>query len=233
MQQKRRRTSEEEEAKAVHLVKMGEVANLIVSPVPPWLPDVLSHFSFDVRSQHSIDGIWPTRKDLWTLLVRGNALAIELQDILRHFAVAGFLVTNSKLDSERFLDDLAGQLVRFTALTAEAARSPLLVGKNGKPLAGPGKPLLPGVMPAKYVCAAIISEVISFFVEQSNPLPSKRKAYAAAEQFWKAWPTKEGGTTDDPTKAWARYFDAASSSELEALRKQVRLHLSVRARDGI
>jgi hypothetical protein len=159
----RQRVSEQE-AKAAHLAKMSEVAHLIVRPVPFWLPEVLSEFSFDVRSQHSIDEIWPTRKELWSLLARGRNLAIELQNVLQHFAVSGFLVTNSKLESETSLQNLTSELSKFTACAAEASKSRLLVGKNGKPLAGGGIPHLPGVMPAKYICAAIISEVISFFV---------------------------------------------------------------------
>jgi hypothetical protein len=62
-----RQRMSEQEAKAAHLAKMNEVAHLIARPAPSWLPEVLSDFSFDVRSQHSIDEIWPTRKELWTL----------------------------------------------------------------------------------------------------------------------------------------------------------------------
>lgn len=171
----------EREAKAAHLAKMNEVTHRIVSPVPPWLPDVLSDFSFDVRSQHSIDAIWPSRAMLWDLLVRGGSLAIELQEILKDGVVSGFLVTNSELKSEQDLQRLTDELFKLTAYAAQARKSPLLVGKNGKVRAGVGKPLLPGVMPTKYVCAAIISEVISFFVERGNPEPSKRRAYTAAD----------------------------------------------------
>jgi hypothetical protein len=223
----------EQEARAAHLVKMHEVAKCIVDPVPSWLSKVLSNWSFDVRSQDSIDRMWPTRKQMWDSLARTASLAIELQNLFSDPAVAGFLVTNSKLESDDYLKHLGAELSKFAGFAAEACRSPLLVGKNGKVLSGPGKPLMPGIMPAKYVCAAIIAEVIAFFVERKNPLPSKRKAYAAAERFWMAWPVPERGTRTDPTKGWGRYFDAADDPRLETLRKEVRRHLSIRARRGI
>jgi hypothetical protein len=228
-----RRRLSEQEAKAAHLAKMDEVAKCIVDPVPSWLSEVLSDWSFDVRSQDSIDQMWPTRKQMWDPLARACSLAIELQDLFRDPAMPGFLVTNSKLESEEYLKHLASELSKFAGYAAEACRSPLLVGKNGKVLSGASKPLLPGVMPAKYVCAAIIAEVIAFFVEQENPLPSKRKAYAAAERLWTAWPVEKKGPRTDPTKGWSRYFEAANDPRLKALRKEVRRHLSIRARDGI
>jgi hypothetical protein len=90
-------------AKAAHFAKMEKVAECIIRPVPQWLPKVLSKWSFDVRSQHSIDHVWPTRKQMSDSLIRGRLLAIELQDVLRSSGVAGFLATNSKLESEEQL----------------------------------------------------------------------------------------------------------------------------------
>lgn len=196
-----RRRMSEQEAKAAHLAKMDKVAKCIIDPVPPWLSKVLSDWSFDVRSQDSIDQMWPTRKQMWDFLAGAGSLAIQLHDLLRNAAGAGFLATNSKLESEEGLKHLAAELSNFAGYAAEARKSPLLVGKNGKALkGGAGKPLLPGVMPAKYVCAAIIAEVIAFFVERENPLPSKRKAYGAAELLWTAWPVEKKGPRTDPTK---------------------------------
>jgi hypothetical protein len=228
-----RRRMSEQEAKAAHLAKMNEVAKCIVDPVPSWLPEVLSDWSFDVRSQDSIDQMWPTRKEMWDSLAGAGNLAIELQNSFRDSAMVGFLMTNSKLESEEYLKHLASQLSKFATFTAEACRSPLLVGKDRKVLGGAGKPLLPGVMPAKYVCAAIISEVIFFFTERGKPPPSKRKSYAAAERLWTAWPLEKKGPRTDPTKGWSRYFAAANDPRLGALRNEVRRHLSIRARDGI
>ncbi len=175
-----RRRLSEQEAKAAHLAKMDEVAKCIVDPVPSWLSEVLSDWSFDVRSQDSIDQMWPTRKQMWDSLARACNLAIELQDLFRDPAMPGFLVTNSKLESEEYLKHLASELSKFAGYAAEACRSPLLVGKNGKVLSGASKPLLPGVMPAKYVCAAIIAEVIAFFVVPDILLSSRDGSHAIA-----------------------------------------------------
>jgi hypothetical protein len=222
----------EQEAKAIHLAKMGEVAKCIIDPVPSWLSEILSSWSFDVRSQDNIDQMWPTRKQMWDSLAGAGRLAIQLQGVLTDAATTEFLVANSKLGSQDYLQNLAFELSKFIAYAAEACRSPALVGKNGKVLAGASKPLLPDVMPAKYVCAAIIAEVISFFAERDNPRPSKRKAYAAAERLWMAWPVTEKGVSTDPTKGWARYFDAVNDPKLGTIRNDVRRDLCIRAKQS-
>ena len=188
-----RQPGSEHEAKAAHLAKMRKVAGCIVDSVPSWLPEALSDWSFNVKSQDSIDRIWPTRKELWNSLAHGASSAIELQTVLTDIGLTEFLITNSDLESDEFLHGLASQLSKFTAYAAKACRSPLLVGKDGKLLPGASKPLLPGVMPARYVCAAIIAETISFLADRGKPVPSKRKAHNAAEEFWKAWPSKAKG----------------------------------------
>jgi hypothetical protein len=186
MKSAEQRKTSEQEARAAHLAKMGGVAKCIITPVPPWLPDVLSDWSFDVRSQDSIDGIWPTRKQMWNSLARGASLAVELRDLLKTAPIVGFLATSSKLESAEGLESLAIELSNFADYAAAACKSSLLIGKSGKVLAGAGKPLLPGVLPAKFVCAAIIAEVISFFTERGNSPVSKRKANSAAERYWTA-----------------------------------------------
>jgi hypothetical protein len=102
-----RRRMSAHEAKVAHLAKIGEVAKCIVDPVPSWLSEVLSDWTFDVRSQDSIDQMWPTRSQMWNSLAQAGNLAIQLQDLLRNAAMAGFVVTNSKLESEDSLKHLA------------------------------------------------------------------------------------------------------------------------------
>jgi hypothetical protein len=110
------RRMSEQEAKAAHLVKMDKVAKCIVDPVPLWLSEVLSDWSFDVRSQDSIDQMRPMRSQMWGSLAEAGSLAIELQDLLRNAALAGFLVTNSKLESEEELKHLAADSAPETQL---------------------------------------------------------------------------------------------------------------------
>jgi hypothetical protein len=92
---------------------------------------------------------------------------------------------------------------------------------------------MPGVMPAKYICAAVIAEVISFFAARGCPSPSQQDARAAVDLYWKAWPQKSKGWGSDPRKGWERYFEAAGDPRLESIRREVRRHLSIGARDGI
>jgi hypothetical protein len=48
---------------------------------------------------------------MWDSLIRGRLLPIELQDVLRSSGVAGFLATNSKLESEEhLLNVIAGHI---------------------------------------------------------------------------------------------------------------------------
>jgi hypothetical protein len=54
----------EQDAQADHLEKMLEVAKCIIDRPASCLPELLLHWSFEVRSQHSIDAISPTRKEL-------------------------------------------------------------------------------------------------------------------------------------------------------------------------
>jgi hypothetical protein len=132
------RLGSEEEAKAAHFAKMRGVAECIVDPVPSGLIKVLSHFSFDVRSQDSIDAIWPTRRKMWESLATIGSLAIALGDALRQPGVAGFLATSSEPISEDDLQDLLSRLSILTERTAHARNSPLLVGADGEILAGAG-----------------------------------------------------------------------------------------------
>jgi hypothetical protein len=149
----RRRSSSatEAEAKADHLATMNEVAKLIVDPVQLWTLEVLSHFSFEVNHQRAMDEIWPNREKMWSNLVQAGSLAIELSEVLRlDFALRAFLTTSSKFDSKDSLQALATMLSQFGGRVAEARKSPLLVGENGIPEPGPGKPFLPGTLPAKF-----------------------------------------------------------------------------------
>jgi len=220
--------------KKAHYAKMSAVAKLIVDSPEKWLLDVLSDFSFDVRSNDSIHAMWPTRKEMHDGLGEAWNLAFKLRNVLQNGAMTGFLATNSELVSEERIEALANELFEFSKYAAQARKSPTLVGEDGQLLSGPAKPLLPGEMPAKYVCAAIIAEVISFFVERGSPPPSQQNARKAADLYWTAWPQENKRKSwGDPQKGWGRYFDAADDERLFPLRQQVRLHLSIRSRDGI
>jgi hypothetical protein len=58
--------SEGEEQEIEHKAKMQEVAKIIIgdNAVPAWLCDLLSDWSFEVKSSHSIEALLPTKKEL-------------------------------------------------------------------------------------------------------------------------------------------------------------------------
>jgi hypothetical protein len=147
---------------------------------------------------------------------------------LKTTRLAGFLPLGSNAYSEHFFSDLEDKLLHSMMCAAELEKSPLIVGKNGKMVRGAGRPLLPGTMPAKYVCATIIAEVISFFVKRGLPKPSMRTAYKAAERYWMSWPLGSDRIRSDPTKAWSRYFEGVDEPKFIRLRAQVRTMLTIR-----
>jgi hypothetical protein len=225
-----------QQAKHAHYEKMSAVAELLVDSIPNGMLDVLSDFSFDVRSNDSIYEMWPTRIEMHEDLCEAWDLAFRLRNVLKKAPLAGFLATNSKYGTEERVTALCEDLFEFSLNAAEARRSPALVGEDGQLLSGAGKPLLPGDMPPKYVCAAIIAEVISFLVERGVPTPSQTNAQMAAHLYWTAWPRgpkKRKGWGSHPQKGWGRYFDAADDERLSPLRQEVRRHLSIRLREGI
>ena len=226
----------EKQAKEAHYAKMSAIANLLVSPTPRGLLDVLSDFSFDVRSNDSIYEIWPTRDEMRALLSQAGQLAFELSSVLQNGPMTAFLAQNSKFGSEDRIKNLTAELFELLRHAAEARKSPLLIGDDGYLLSGAGKPLLSGDMPPKFLCAAIIAEVISFLVGRGSPPPSQKNTRMAAHLYWTALPQgeeKRQGWGSDPQKGWQRYFDAANDERLYPLRQEVRRHLTIRSRDGI
>jgi hypothetical protein len=83
-------------------------------------------------------------------------------------------------------------------------------------------------MPPKYVCAAIIAEVIDFLYPDKVSGPSQRKAWSAAEGFWKSrFEPEHWG--DDPSTGWKDYFGAVDGRRFQSLRGEVRRVLSISA----
>jgi hypothetical protein len=211
-------------AKEAHMAKMEEVGKLILADPPSWLSDVLSRFSFDFYSAHNTEAMWPTRTEMRDSLAEAGVSAIELSNLLRNSAMVAFLTSNSDADPET-IDALSPLLSKFAAWAHQARNAPQLVGSNKKLLPGRGKPLLPGTMPGKYVCAAIIAEVLAFF-EGKDPAPSNRRARKAADKFWQSWGPSEGWG-NDPLTGWKRYFENVRDPKLELLRSEVRRHLKI------
>ena len=205
-----------------------EAAEAIMNPVPPWLPGFLFDQSWEVVQAHSIEGIWPTRGEMWDDLVETWRLANLLDEHLQHSAIIGFITVHSDADSPKFFSDMARDLKKLRSRIGQALKSPELVDKNGKLRKGRGKPLLPNTQPAKYRCAAIIVEVVDFLYPDRSSRPPQRKIWLVADNLWKAW-FKPDSWGPDHLTGWKDYFKAVDETRLQSFRAQVRRVLNITA----
>jgi len=102
-----------------------------------------------------------------------------------------------------------------------------MLDARGKIRSGRGKALLPGSMPARYICAAIISEAVRFLEQKGLSAPTKAKLNQSATHLWTSLlpPLKGWGESRSPS--WTRYFKAAEDPRLATLRQEVFRHLSI------
>jgi hypothetical protein len=221
---------EERALEREHKAKMLVVAQLITGSDNPssWLIDLLSNWSFEVRSAHSIETMLPTRSELHDTLETIEDLATRLSKLLKCTMTQAFLATGAGRESEQYIND--GLPFLFTVMrdAYKAKNSPRLLSADGKIQRGAGRPHLPGRMPPKYVCAALIAEAWAFFHEGEDPKPSDQKAQEAAARFYGAWfPT--GGWGTNKLKGWTTYLDSVRNPDLQADRKEFGRHLAHKA----
>jgi hypothetical protein len=202
-------------------------AEQIISPAPSWLSDVLADQSFKLISAHSIEEIWPTRQQLREELREIYNLADLLDRRLQNSAATGFIAVNSSADFHEF-SSVARHLDQLRSRIRQALQSPQLVGKNGKLLKGRGKPLLPNTMPPRYICAAIIAEVIDFLYPEKDSRPPQRKAWSAADKLWGTWFEPDPKWPVERTR-WKDYFKAVDDPRLLPLRSEMRRVLGIQA----
>jgi hypothetical protein len=213
-----------------HTAKMQRVAQLITSPAPLWLNDLLSDWSVAIWSDHSIDEIWPTRREMRDTLVAIETLAVQLQKALKQPGPLGLFISDAGTSFGKSLKDGNRFLAELVLQVRQARTSPRLVTIDGKVLPGRGKTMLAGVMPAKYRCAAVIAEVWAFFHNGEDPFPSDRAALDAARELWEAW-ISSNSWSDQPHNGWKKYFKAVRNDNLQPLRSEVRRHLAIRSTD--
>lgn len=216
----------EAEARAAHLVKMRGVLECIWHSPPEAACEALLDASFEVRLQEGIDTIRPTRAEMLKLLDESVALIDRISELLQHPTFSGFVVSNSDLENETILQQAQEALSPIRSAALQARNSPQLM-KNGKLIRGAGKALLPNEMPAKYVCAAIIAELIEFSKLQGNSQPTQKAAWTGADRLWKSWFRSESWG-DDPLTSWKEYFKAADDPKLRRIRQGFHRHLAIR-----
>jgi len=217
--------SRSDEEEAAHKAKMFSVAKSILGDdvVPSWLPELLSDWSFEVASSHSIELLLPTAATLGEELKSIETGATGVLRALKSPFVAPFLSTNSGVDYEGSLYQMTDFLTKL-AFSAQRTRTSLV--KRGR-----GRPHLPGTSSPKYVCAAIIAEVWAQ-LHGDEPAPTNRRAHAAAAELWSSRIKPAKGWGDEPLKGWTYYFKAVRGSSHQALRAEVRRHFNIRASDA-
>ena len=223
--------TDEKQKEIEHKAKMHEVAKLIAgdNAASYWLRDFLSDWSFEVKSSHSIETLLPTKRELSKRLLSIEKLAMELSGLLQSPMTSGFVATGAGRESESYIHDEVLPILSMLTVDARKARSsPRLVTPEGNVQPGRGRAHLPGSMPPKYVCAAIIAEVWSFFHQDEDPKPIDGRALAAAARFFDAW-VEPGGWGTDKLKGWKTYLKSVRDPDLQAIRKEVRRHLANQA----
>ncbi len=203
-------------------------AEEIISPAPSWLPDVLSELSFELPSAHGIEEIWPTREEMHEELLEIHRLVDLLSERLQNSAVTGFMEANTDADAPAVLSNIAQDHRELCALVQQALKAPQLVGENGELLRGRGKPLLSNTMSPRYICAAIIVEVIDFFYPEQDRLPSQRRSWSAANKLWRTWFKPDPMVSAELTR-WKASFKKADDPRLQPLRSYIRRILSSKA----
>jgi hypothetical protein len=221
-----------EERELEHKAKMREVAKLVMASddPPPWLIDQLSDWSFEVASAHSIETMLPTKLELHDTLEAIEDLATKLSGLLQSSITQGFLATGAGRENEQYIKDGLPFLSMLMRDAYKAKNSPRLISPDGKVQRGAGRPHLPGRMPPKYVCAALIAQAWAFFHEGVDPKPSDQKAQEAAARFYGAWFPKAGGWGTNKLKGWKTYLESVRHPDLEADRKEFGRHLANKAR---
>ena len=220
-----------EERERERKAKMRVVAQLITgSDTPPsWLIDLLSNWSFEVASAHSIETMLPTRLELHDTLETIEDLATKLSELLQSPMTQAFLATGAGKENEHYIKDGLPFLTMLMRDAYQAKNSPRLLSPDGKVQRGAGRPHLPGRMPPKYVCAALIAEAWSFFHDGEDPKPSDQKAQEAAGRFYGAW-FPGGGWGINKLKGWKTYLESVRHPDLKNTRKEFGRHLANKAR---
>ena len=216
------------EAEAKHRTTMHQIAALIVEPPPRWLSEFLYDWSFEIKSLHSIETMWPARAEMKARLRKMNKLADDLAKLLEDSVNEGFLVSYSSVGSDSAFRNLREGLVQLRSHVREAMKSPQLVDKNGKLIKGRGKVSIPNNIQPEYACAIIVHEIFELLYSSSRKRPPKRVMWSAAHQLWESWFESDSWGNDKPTR-WKDYFKALESPRLQAFRNDIRMNLRNRA----
>jgi hypothetical protein len=98
-----------------------------------------------------------------------------------------------------------------------AQKSPELVEPEGETIRGRGKPDLLAGIPAEELCALIVSVLMEHF-DGSQPSYSHRRAWEAAEAYWRAIGLKRKSRGLDAERAWRAVFERINTEDFRSKR---------------
>ena len=99
-----------------------------------------------------------------------------------------------------------------------AQKSPELVEPDGDTIRGRGKPDLVAGIPAEDLCALIISVLLEHF-DGSQPGYGHRRAWDAAETYWRAIGLKRKSRGLDAGRAWRAVFERINAEDFKSVRR--------------
>lgn len=214
-----------EHLEMAHRAKIKRAGECLTASAPGWLIAVLSHFSFDVKTQHHVDASSPTRKERLETNASANADARRLLEFLQKPFATEFLAAHSQ-QSEALRHQLEPLLLELLVVTHKAHKAQ--IDEYGEKVpSGRGKARLPGGLPpARYVCAAIVMETAEFLARNGFGMPPKTALFDAATQLWTSL-LELDGWGDGRRNGWKIYFEAAGDDSLIDLRREVRRWLEI------
>ncbi|SFK85481.1 hypothetical protein [Methylocapsa palsarum] len=201
--------------------ELESIAKLITSEPPAWLIQWLYVCFQCVQRDLQLDDETPTRAHLAQMLAEIRD-AIE---VLSRFLTRGDLViylgsADQPLSLPRIMF-LQRWLHDIYVRASNASESELLVGQDGKIKSGRGRIEKRG-LPARTICALLISETWESFQGRYPPVGS-RGAAEAAESLWQVSVGRASGQQGaDNLKAWSHHFREAMSQPAETHRVEYR-----------
>ncbi|MCK1303788.1 hypothetical protein IVB33_17180 [Bradyrhizobium sp. 24] len=210
-----------------HGLAIRRAAEALLKPSPDWLVDVLSDFSWEVGSQHSIDEMSLSKEELSSLVSSAQSQTLALHDAMRG-PLAGHVALQTPSMTEEFQEQLALDLQRY--YNALGTTKKTMTDEKGHLKSGRGKTHLLNTKPARYVCAAIIAEAGAFLTTNRFSAPKKTAMYDSATYLWTSLlPIGGWGSSRQPS--WRHYFEAAADPSLDSLRREVHRQLAIRLGD--
>jgi hypothetical protein len=167
----------------------------------------------------------PTKSAMKERMESAECAALQLQSCLADDVARSFLELRAGPIGDRAA--LQSWLRNLEERAKQAAEGPELSNEKGKVKAGRGRAPVPGCLPPKLYCAALIAEAWKH-VHGEYPAPRNGQAAGAAQALWLASGGRPTGTGDNPAAgAWRYHFAKIKDPAVAASRAEIRRHLTL------